>query len=363
MQGRPPHDPLTTWLNTRRTEEMLNLPILRLVEQPVLLKAVPGAAAVPTDFTKLFSARDIDFARGALADFERTRRLLGDFGRALDASQQLRALGAAGASPALQKAAVAHEHLASLMKPFELTPVTRDIVGVSDAVASVAGMFSAPALELGRDLAAIASSALTSWHKYIAELPTALDTADLLHVQAAGRGVLGVAASSAILLGEDDAVEVAEEWELAPAEMREQMRDELRQLSPRLVVRLDGAWNAVTHAGPDAVSQAANSAIELIDWTLRAACDDGEVHGWVASQATPDEFLDQHGRPTRQAKIRYLLAERDLEADFVVATARNLNALRMQLQKFKHTQGEHDVAAVARLLPTVESVLYLILSE
>lgn len=86
------------------------------------------------------------------------------------------------------------------------------------------------------------------------------------------------------MLGDDEATEVAEEWELAPAEMRERMREGLRRTDPRLVVRLDGAWNAVARAGPDAVSQAASSAVELVDWTLRLRCDAAGLEAWVAAQ-------------------------------------------------------------------------------
>jgi hypothetical protein len=50
------------------------------------------------------------------------------------------------------------------------------------------------------------------------------------------------------------------------------MRAGLARISKRLLVRLDGAWDAVAHAGSDSASHAANSAIELIDWTRRLAC-------------------------------------------------------------------------------------------
>lgn len=359
-----PNDLLSAWLESqRRINEILNPSFWRVLEQSSWLKAMSGAAVMRNEMTKPFGAYRLDLNRALGADFERTRRLLGTLSPELNASRQLRALHAARAFPALQQATLAHHRIVDLMKPLELTSRTQDIVGLSSALASVAEMFRTPALELSQDLGTIASSALGSWREYVNALPTALDTTDLVHVQAVGRSALGVAASSAILLGEDEAAEVAEKWELAPTDMREQMREALQELSPRLSARLDGAWDAVTHAGPDAVSQAANSAIELIDWTLRAACNDIDLEAWVADQSRPNDFRDQHGRPTRQAKIRYRLAERDLDAEFVAATARNLDALREQLQKLKHADRKHDVAAVARLLPAVEGVLYLIVSE
>ena len=361
---RPRADVVAGWLEQqRRLDEIVNPPVLRLLaEQQAWLKAASGAAAMPTGVTKLFTAGDLALARGVVADYERTRRLLGGLNPAADAARQLRALGATGSWPALQEANLAHERVARLIAPLDVAAV-RDLAGVSTAVASVAAMIRPPALNFASDISAIATSAVASWRNYVDALPAALDVADLFHVEAAGRSVLGVTAASAVLLGDDDAVDVVEEWELAPAQTRERMRERLRAIDARLVVRLDGAWNAVAHAGPDAVSQAANSAIELIDWTLRLTCDETEFEAWVAAQVKPGDYRDRNGRPTRQAKIRYLLRGRAYEADLVDATTQSLIAVHRGLQKLKHTRGEHDVDAVARLLPSVEAVLFLIVDD
>jgi hypothetical protein len=358
--ARPPCDIITSFLGSqRRTQEIVNPRTLGLLD-PSWLKAMSGAAAMP-EVTRLFS-RDYNLTTGVFADVERTRRILGGFNPALDASRQMRALGV-GAFPAFHEATLARQRIAQLIQPLDITSLTRDLVGVSDAVTSVASMIRPPGAEFGRDVAAIASSALVSWRSYVDAMPSALDVGDLFGAQAAARGVLGVTASSAILLGDDEAIEVAEEWELAPVEARERMRDGLARISPQLVVRLDGAWDAVAHAGPDSASQAANSAIELIDWTLRLACDlvDGPgIEAWILEQSKPSKYRDQHGRPTRAAKINYLLRESPFESEFVAATVGQLAALHCELQKLKHKHGAESVDAVARLLPSVEAVLFLI---
>ncbi len=356
---RPPRDPLASFLKRqRRTEAILNPRSLGLIE-PAWLKAMSGAAAMP-DLTRLYGTRDLNFAAGVFADLDRTRRILGGFNPELDSVRQMQALSVAGAFPALQEATLAHARMTKLIEPLDMTAITRDLTGVSDAVASIASMIRPPAIELSRDAAAIASSALGSWRTYVDALPAVLDVEALFDAQAATRGVLGVTATSAILLGDEEAVDVAAEWELAPAEAREQMRAGLRQISPRLVVRLDGAWDAVAHAGPDSASQAANSAIELIDWTLRLACDESGLEAWIAEQPKPTVYRDDEGRPTRRAKISYLLRESKYEGDFVAATVGQLVALHRELQKLKHTEGTHCVEAVGRLLPSVEAVLFLI---
>jgi hypothetical protein len=85
---RPPSTAVSTWLESqRRTEEMLNPPVLKMfAEQQSWVKAMSGAAAMPIDITKLFSTREFDFARGAIADYERTRRMLSEFTPLFEAS-------------------------------------------------------------------------------------------------------------------------------------------------------------------------------------------------------------------------------------------------------------------------------------
>ena len=82
------------------------------------------------------------------------------------------------------------------------------------------------------------------------------------------------------------------------------------------------------------------------------------MEAWILEQPKPSLYRNDNGRPTRAAKIRYLL--REFEGEFVAATVRNLDALRGELQKLKHIHGTHSVEAVERLLPSVEAVLLLI---
>jgi hypothetical protein len=346
--AKPRVDVVGKWLESqRRTEAFLN-PRPLVSYEPAWLKMMTGAAgaAAMPDVTRLFATRDVNFAAGVFADLERTRNLFGGFNPALGAARQMQGISRVGALPAIYDAALAGERIAQLINPLDITSLTRDLAGVTGAVTSVASLIRSPVTELNRDLGAIAASALGSWRSYVDAMPSSLDLGDLYGAQAAARGVLGVAATSAILLGDDDAIEVAEEWELAPAETR------------------DGAWDAVVHAGPDSASQAANSAIEALDWTLRLACEAAGgaagVEAWILEQPKPSQHRDDNGYPTRAAKIRYLLRESEYEADFVAAIANNLNALRGELQKLKHTHGVHGVDAVERLLPSVEAMLLLI---
>ena len=76
----------------------------------------------------------------------------------------------------------------------------------------------------------------------------------------------------------------------------------LYALSPDLAEMLEGAWYALMSLQPDSYRQAAHSARELINWTLRLFAPDS-----VFSQAE----LRRHGhdgKPTRKMKKRVLLS-------------------------------------------------------
>lgn len=299
----------------------------------------------------------VDLPRGIFAEIGATSRMLEGLKPLMD-TQQFQALTAMKPFVIPDDARRACAGLSRLMAPFEVSSTMRDILGLSSAVASISSMRPA-VTEFDSGIAVIASRALDSWRVYIDSFPSVSAPNDLFPIQAASRSVLGVTAATSILLGSDDVVEIAEEWELAPAEMREQMRAGLTRISPLLVTRLDGAWNAVTRRGPHSASQAAHSLVELIDWTLRLGCDATELEAWIAAQSDPSKYRHRDS-PTREAKVRFLLHGRECDADFIDATVTNLVSLQNKLQGYKHKEADRDASAVARLLPTVEGILTLL---
>ncbi|WP_328810580.1 hypothetical protein [Rhodococcus sp. NBC_00294] len=78
--------------------------------------------------------------------------------------------------------------------------------------------------------------------------------------------------------------------------------ESLETINTRLVRRLRGANSALQHS-EDGVSQAANSLVELIDWTFRTAFTDEEVISWLAA-VRKDFVYDDHGRtrPTKRGQ-------------------------------------------------------------
>lgn len=84
----------------------------------------------------------------------------------------------------------------------------------------------------------------------------------------------------------------------------------LARLNPRLCDRWNGMWDRMDERGADWQSQAANSAVELIDGVLKSLAPDDTVRGWqVASGLHNDPGLylkDKPNGPTRRLRLYYL---------------------------------------------------------
>lgn len=182
----------------------------------------------------------------------------------------------------------------------------------------------------------------------------------------AGRTTLGMSTTGLLMSSPDDEELVDDllddgddELVAGPADVRRRLRAALSGLDPDLLNRLDGAWERVSHHGPDAASQAANSMVELIDWTLRWAAPNDRVTAWhTEGSRPPDELID--GRPTRALKVRFIVRDRP-DAAAAEMYVKGITELLKLLQGHKHGSGDHELAAVGRLLPTVEASLAFLL--
>jgi Predicted pPIWI-associating nuclease len=119
-------------------------------------------------------------------------------------------------------------------------------------------------------------------------------------------------------------------------------------------------WDRVKSPGPDGLSQAATSAIELIDWFLRSAAPDHDVLEWHRSEGRADKEL-HGGRPTRGLRIRFMLRDRQPDGPLAEAYVSTLLVIAKELQTIKHSEVRSDMGALERLLPSVEAVFAFIL--
>ena len=229
---------------------------------------------------------------------------------------------------------------------------------VSDAIAAsaqtlVPALANLPALRLGVLDVAVGWRNLVETQEFV--VPSRR-TAGLLLTGA--RGVLGVNLAAGADAGVD--VDVDEElvaWDRAPQEMRGLLLRRLRELDEMLPGKLEGAWERVTRLGPDAASQAANSLIELLDWSLRRATDGVDLAAWHADNQRPSsEEKRSEGRATRSLKVRYLCRD-DSSCDIVDAFVHIIGEAYGSLQGVKHKGRAVEPIVIQRLIPTVEAVL------
>jgi hypothetical protein len=232
---------------------------------------------------------------------------------------------------------------------------------LSDAIARSTGML-VPALGGLGDLRLGVSDVAAGWRRLLeAEerlMPAPIAPALLV---TGGRGVLGVnlaagaGASVQLDVGED-----VPAWEGAPLEMRGALLERLREIDDVLPAKLEGAWERTLRPGPDAASQAANSLVELLDWSLRRATEGVDLVAWHAQQGLRSDGVDANGRPTRALKVRYLLRDNP-SGDLVEAFARIIGEAYGALQSVKHGGRPGDPVVIQRLIPTIEAALTFVL--
>jgi len=241
---------------------------------------------------------------------------------------------------------------------------TQDLARLADVSLTITSQFTVLCDSVAS--AALSSAALSGmrgWENAVTAFVGRPDAREFFPLEALGRGTVGVGYAVATLLPERNDIATYSDDDiglLQPASFTTSLRARLRYLSPRLPQRLDGAWERVSRRGPDAASQAAHSLMETIDWTLRLAAPAPAVLAWHAAEGRPAKELN-NGDPTRSLRIEWLLRERPGEAKAARLHLRALDDLVRIIQSYKHSEGEADIDAVARLIPTVEGLLIFVL--
>jgi hypothetical protein len=202
---------------------------------------------------------------------------------------------------------------------------------------------------------------INSWSNLVRVMPPQPSPRQLGSLSLMGTGALAVAETGLILADNDFEVERSTPDHSSFWQVR--LRSNLMELGSDLIFHLDGAWERVSRPGPDAASQAAHSLVELIDWTLRRAAPNKAVLDWHSDAGRPRDELDGNGRPSRALQVRYLVRDRINESEVAELHTRCLIDLMRHLQKRKHSEGDKDRQAVARLIPAVEAMLSFILLE
>jgi hypothetical protein len=218
-------------------------------------------------------------------------------------------------------------------------------------------------------LRGLSSTPAVAYRNYLADLPSTPTHLQLGFSVSAGHGVNGLVATEVLTgeLTEDEDEEATERvvgeviapWREAPFVARTELLMVLGEVDPKVPTLLDGAWDDVGRQGPAALEKVATCAIEALDRSIRAAARDEDVREWLRDRGGEGSLDD--GRPTRAARIRYLLRDRMSDAKLVVSQAESIvkltDELVRRIQAAKHASSG-NLATVRAHLVSVEAVLH-----
>ncbi|MDQ1677835.1 MAG: hypothetical protein QOC93_2979 [Actinomycetota bacterium] len=149
-------------------------------------------------------------------------------------------------------------------------------------------------------------------------------------------------------------------WAVERANQTDMLLEWLESVSPKLPVKFKGAWHAVAHHGPDWVSQAANSGVELLDWALRELAPDAEVIKWQTATSMYVREVGDDGRPHRSLRVRYIAHARSLPASSVEMMVKAVVGTLKDLQKIKHADDESMAHSLKAALLALEHCLLML---
>ncbi|MEY2470775.1 MAG: hypothetical protein QOK28_104 [Actinomycetota bacterium] len=202
-----------------------------------------------------------------------------------------------------------------------------------------------------------------SWNDLVRVSSPTPSAALLSRLEVGGRGTgwtLNAGMTLAVSAEEQRrSLQVQAEATLGPAEASAELRLRLHEVHPSLCERLDGAWERITAGGKDAASQAANSLIETVDWTLRTLAPDPEVLRWHASEARPAKELHE-GKPTRALRLRFAVRDQPDKSKALDLYLKALTALVSAVQSPKHAIDLQAPKALVPVALSVEGLLHLL---
>jgi hypothetical protein len=218
-----------------------------------------------------------------------------------------------------------------------------------------------PVIEVSRPV----EFATQAWES-VTNITTVLEDARLARLQMTSRGTSGAIAAGLILTEPDEETVERQRAELSttrgPAEASTLLRARLVDVHPDLLNRLDGAWERITGGGSDAASQAANSLMEAVDWTLRLLSPDEEVLAWHAAEGRDTKELHD-GRPTRTLRIRYAVRLHPEKRKATELYVKSVQEMVTVIQSPKHSIETRSVEALAPIALTVEGLLYFLIVD
>ncbi len=218
-----------------------------------------------------------------------------------------------------------------------------------------------PALEISRPVV----FATQAWRSVVDAARPDFEV-DLARLRMTARGT-GGAVEAGILLSERDNSKLVElqaeaRASIGPAQASVELRVRLDEIHPDLGNHLDGAWERIQGGGADAAGQAANSLMEVIDWTLRLLAPDDDVLAWHAAEKRPTNDL-HNGKPTRSLRVRYAVRNHPEKRRAVGLYVKSIGELVSVIQSPKHSVETRAGEALAHVALVVEGLLHYLLVD
>lgn len=218
-----------------------------------------------------------------------------------------------------------------------------------------------PAIAIARPIV----FATQAWES-VTDITKLLDDRQLPRLQMTSRGTTGAIEAGLLLSEPDEETLERRRAEFSatrgPAEASMLLRTRLTEVHPDLLTRLDGAWERIHCGGADAASQAANSLMEALDWTLRLLSPDDHVLAWHADEGRPEKEL-HNGKPTRTLRARYavrLQPEKQRAAELYIKSVQEFVTV---IQSSKHSVETRSADTLASVALIVEGVLYFLIVD
>lgn len=150
--------------------------------------------------------------------------------------------------------------------------------------------------------------------------------------------------------------------DLEVLDTREENRDEVAEwlatIDPRLAERWVGMWDRMHQRGADWQSQAANSAVELMDKLLPAIAPNDEVKIWQVAKDAHHGLYLQSGDPTRRLRLLFLGAQFRVSRYTIDALFLAVPDVIKKLQGTKHgSHPDEEFEAGISLLGDVITIL------
>lgn len=243
------------------------------------------------------------------------------------------------------------------------------LVGNIASITKVAGLVESRNSLLARlapilDVARPVVLATRAWEDVLQVTPRHDPSLYLPRFDVAGKAT-GWAIQAGIALTEKDngrvvSMEAETAVALGPAEASAELRLRLTGISPALRDKLDGAWERLMDGGADATSQAANSLMELVDWTLRFLAPDADVLAWHTAERRPAKELHE-SRPTRQLRVRFAVRNQPEKNSTIDLYLKAIQGLVDAIQGAKHGHGQDNRRGLIPVAMTVEGFLHFLL--